>query len=147
MKIELPDNPTADYFIEDYLSLMDRLMSWNHRNIHWHCSYLGTKTRFSSPFAKILPEFFSQSKTKQAHRDIFSSPSFSTLICVFSIEFLADGKRELRLHHTFRTKLQKVFLQKRFQARWFKQLLVALLKVSKTQVRIKSKNLENHRVE
>ena len=132
MKIELPDNPTADHFIEDYLFLMDRLMRWNHQNIHWHCSYMGTKTRFSSPFAKILPEFFSQSRIKQAHRENFSSLSFPTLLGDFSIESLADGKRELRLHHTFRTKLQKVLRQKRFQARWFKQFLAALLKTSNT---------------
>jgi len=46
MKMALQDDPYADHFIEDYLTLMDRLMSWNNQNINWHCSYLGTKTTF-----------------------------------------------------------------------------------------------------
>jgi len=138
MNIELFEDSSADHFINSYLSLMDRLMSWNHQYIHWHFSYLGTKQRFSSPFAKILPEFFSQSKTKQVHRENFSSLSFPTLLGDFSIECLADGKRQLRLQHTFRTKLQKVLRQIRFQASWLKQFLVALRKVLKTQKRIKS---------
>ena len=145
MEIALPDDPSAENFVEDYLSLMDRLMNWNSQNIHWHCSYLGTKHRFYSPFAKILPEFFSQSKTKTLHRDIFSSLSFPPLLGKFSIECLTDGKRELRLHHTFRTKFQQVLQQKRFQANWFKQLFIALLRVSKTQKRIKS-NKKNQNV-
>jgi surface carbohydrate biosynthesis protein (TIGR04326 family) len=137
MNIEISNDHSANDFIVGYLSLMDQLISWNHQNTLWQCSFLGTKPRFSSPFAKILPELVT--RMKQEPQDGSAMIFFPEVAGEFSIEYLPDGMRKLRLHHNFRTRLLKQLKQKRIQVNLFLQFLQVLRNVYKTRKRKKQK--------